>query len=260
METKQSEFKAALEAGKLLAKGEVKSIEGVPHYFSPDGGIRSLEHLLKAPPRQTGTEGFNHLPSFIDRLNKLKKENSIISLRSNESLLKLKAYIDAPYFDNPSWNDWKLECDLKLSPEWGVWAGKPFTLNQEDFIEFLQEHGDDILEPNGADLIELIQDLSASEGSESQSFSRSFDKQGRVTYKQKVTGADGAEIPAKMTVNVPVWTEDDKYKATVLVQAKVRDAKPVFRLKVKNPEKVVLQATKDILEKIVVETQLPVYR
>jgi len=259
MEINHSEFTAALEAGKLLAKSEVKIVEGVPCIFKPDGNVEQLERLLPAPLRNEGTETFSHLPSFIDRLNMLKGENSKVSI-TDGSYLTITAQLNAPTKDQPAWGDWTLGCSLAFQPEWNIWSKRGIQLSQDDFIEFLQEHGDDIVEPTGADLIELIQDLSASEGSESQSFSRSFDKSGRVTYKQKVTGADGAEIPAKMTIKVPVWTEDDKYDATVLVQAKVRDARPVFILKVKNPDKVVLQATKDIILKIAKETNLPVYR
>lgn len=261
MENNQIEFTAALEAGKLLAKGEVIEIQGVPHYLAPDGTKEDLECLMECPTRNRGHELFNHLPSFIERTNKLKSDSSIIKASPERTgILKIETNLNATTSDNPQWGDWKLFCQLAFQPEWNVWAGDSLKLNQDGFIEFLQEHGDDITEPDGASLIELIQDLSASEGSECQSFSRSFDKTGRVTYKQKVTGSDGAEIPAKLAIRVPIWTEDEKYEATVLVQAKVRDAQPVFVLKVKNPEKVVLQATKDIIEKIAKETGLPVYR
>ncbi len=60
------------------------------------------------------------------------------------------------------WADWRAELRLPLTPEWRIWlavAGK--DLSQLEFADFLEDHRLDVKDPDGANLLEIVTNITA---------------------------------------------------------------------------------------------------
>lgn len=110
---------------------------------------------------------------------------------------------------------------LKRSEEWELWAGKDGQLmDQVSFARFLYENAQDVADPSGADLLDVVKDLRASR---SKSFTGdlnlgregvSFD----YSDRQNVSAKDSVTIPERFTLSIPVYFGE----GPVTIQAHLR--------------------------------------
>ena len=104
------------------------------------------------------------------------------------------------------WGDDVAVYDLKHTPEWDVWTrGDGLVLGQADFCEFIEDNLKDIVQPTGADMLQMVSDFRQRTQVEYGSSYRTSDGQQSLTYQETKTGANKEmALPAEMLLHLPV--------------------------------------------------------
>lgn len=128
-----------------------------------DGAVQIInpERYADAPRRTRGTVTHTTDESWLEYWNR-QTGSSLDEIWADLDHRTVTAVFDAPTQDTPAWAEHRSVLNLKLSPQWQAWYGindKP--LAQTVFGEFLEDHPRDIIEPNSAEMLELVMDFEA---------------------------------------------------------------------------------------------------
>jgi uncharacterized protein YfdQ (DUF2303 family) len=201
--------------------------------------------------------------SFVDYVNAFKREGQTRIFVHPESL-KAEAVID---YDKPAGADrgvHRATLQLALSPEWQVWlktaeATKARGLTQEEFAEFLEENGVNVVTPSAAELIELVTKMQITR---QVNYKRTVHLQdGRQQFTYTNDSESGAtEFPAKLELGIPVFKGGQPYKITVLLRYRLQDGGSLrFGMIIHRKDEILHDAIKGDVEAIQRDTQVPVH-
>lgn len=167
----------AREAEKNLAPKIEILPGGLMVIIDRQGKVESLERLATAPRRSRAGVKLYEVASFIGYVNRHKQpRHTAIFGRATEKEVAFTAIIDyhAPEAKmeemasgavavdaaTAAWAEHRVTVELVLTPEWLRWLGKDRQLlAQGDFAEFIEENMADIVEPDGATMLEVAQGL-----------------------------------------------------------------------------------------------------
>lgn len=112
------------------------------------------------------------------------------------------------YTENASlgWGDDKAAYELERTPEWKEWINKSeAVMSQADFCEFVEDNLKDIVQPSGADMLQMVSEFRQRTQVEYGSSYRTSDGQQSLTYQETKTGANKEmALPAEMLLHLPV--------------------------------------------------------
>lgn len=127
----------------------------------PDGRLVSLEAYEEHPYKKRATLRLYELRSFIDYVKAhLDKAETHIFGEANEKGGHFRAVLDYHPRDSKLARGGHHVCTLALdvTPEWSRWiAMDKKLLTQQQFAEFIEENLADIVEPDGATILEMSQ-------------------------------------------------------------------------------------------------------
>lgn len=125
--------------------------------------------IRNVPDRIRAEATFLDLQAFIAYVQRFKNSTTVIMVQSTMTTATFTALLDyhnsIGYLPSPVTHRAVLK--LTATPEWSTWLqaeGKEFA--QLAFAQFLEENLIDILEPAGADMLEMAKTLEASQESE----------------------------------------------------------------------------------------------
>lgn len=128
------------------------------------------------------------------------------------------------------WADHRVALRLRHSPEWKDWTdldGK--DLSQTALAEFLEERIGDILEPDGATLLEVAQTLHATTGARFKSAVALHSGEQQLVWEETVAATAGttgkAEIPRQFTVSLAPFYGTDKQPVVGRFRFRVREGR-----------------------------------
>lgn len=112
---------------------------------------------------------------------------------------------------------------LRLRPSeeftrWNAMAGKMHS--QEDFARFLEENAVDVLDPAAAVMIELSRDFEATVGQSYKSSVRLDNGDRRMVFESETKALNDVIIPAKFTLNIPIYNGEQPEELTALFRWK----------------------------------------
>lgn len=134
----------------------------------PNGTKIDLENeLLEAhPKRPRALVVLHETQSFIDYLQRFKRaESSIIFGIATEEGYQFRAIIDfhnaqANESGRANWGEHVCRLEMRTTPEWKRWlAANGKAMTQEQFAEFVEENAPDILVPDAALLLDMVEFL-----------------------------------------------------------------------------------------------------
>lgn len=169
---------------------------------------------------------FTETSSFIDYVTTFKvAEQTRIFV--NPDKLQAVAVID---YDAPGRADrgvHRATLQLQHSPEWQTWrcvasATRVRGLAQEEFAEFLEENGVNIIAPVAADLMELVTTMQVTR---------------QVNYKRAINLADGrqqftyvndgdtgaVEFPSRLVLGIPVFKGGEHYRVEIILRYRLQE-------------------------------------
>lgn len=208
-----------------LATARRVTPEAVPHVIVPQGyEVSSLERLLPAPVRIRAKPTFNHPDSFINYVNEFRGDETRIFACEKKGILT--AAIDHPGRCAPTWSEHHATLALEPTPEWLAWVGiHRKEVRQVAFAEFIEEHTSEILEPSGAEMLEVALTLQNNRTAAVKSAIRL--ESGTVQFRWEEEDAvragkdGGVEIPTRFRIAVAPFKGLAPFKLDVLLRYRV---------------------------------------
>jgi uncharacterized protein YfdQ (DUF2303 family) len=182
--------------------------------------------------------------SLVDYVNRFKTADTVIFADLEE--LAIAAVIDYHKADSagPGLGEHHAVLSLKHSVEWETWAGISGRMyDQKSFARMIDINSDDIAQPTGAQLLEMVMDVEmATTVSVARRLESSGSDRGSISANRNTTGT---KLPPLFMLSIPVFTGEPK----VDVRAMTRDSQDG------NTGKVSL-GLELVRTKIIIETEL----
>lgn len=171
-----------------------------------------------APKRKTGTVIVRDVSSFLSYLYKHGDDAS--EIYADRQALSVTAVIDA-HGEEPNWCQHRLKLQLRHSDEFVAWqsvSGR--NMPQAAFAEFMEEHRSVVVEPTGAEMLELVQSFHATTKVTFKSGTVLHSGQRQLQYVEETNATAGAKgnlvIPQTFSLALAVFdgaTEADAVTA-----------------------------------------------
>lgn len=220
----------------------------VPNHYK----VANLEGLLAAPMRKRGTTTLRDAGSFVTMVNDHKDDSTRLF------------YVDSPapgftavfndHGNQPGWGDHRARYEPIFSQEWKAWIGVDAKkMSQVEMAQFIENNLDDVVEPVGAELLEICRTLEAKKQVNFASSIRLSDGSHQFTYEEDVQGSaqkGQLKVPEIFVIGVPVFINGEKWKVQVRLRFRIDGGKLSMWLEVVRPHKTLEAAVKDILKQV----------
>jgi len=236
-------------------------VEGVPVLILPEGyRLHQMDHLAAAPARKKGNTVLNDLASLIDVVKEQKTPSTHLYGTLNPPSF-VAVFNDT--HDAAGWGDHKASYTPPVSPEWLNWIKFNGTKqDQAALAQFIEDNVDDVVEPEGALLLEICRTLQAKKDVNFVSHTRASDGSVAFTYDEDVKGSSpvrgGMAIPEQFIIGIPVFENGDRWRVTVRLRYRLAGGQLTMWYELVRPHKVIEVAVKDIREKLAAGTELHV--
>lgn len=242
-----TELTSAEDVTTLLANGVI----GKPMTFKPEEGIRAasalvpegyrVEHLPwerthDRPFAKRADRSFSDLDSLVAYVLKHVEPGSTevyVTPGGNTWNAFVEAVIDDHSKDAAGWGDHRASVHLPQSQQLRTWVGQNDKyLDQIAFAEFIEANLSDIIEPDAADLLEVVTTLQQSNKVAFSSAVRLDNGQVQIKYHEEVSATAGREstmeIPQEFKIAVPVFEFGTRYAVKARLRYRVREQKLVL--------------------------------
>lgn len=228
--------------------------DGPQSHTIPEGAtllVLDPEALRPIPRRARGTV----MPDTVDALASYvashgEMERSEVWVGAERIVGVMNAHM--PDHSKPEktggWGDHRAVLTLQHSPQWKHWLSKNGQMvDQATFAYHVEEGLEDIVEPQSAELLEIVQHFQVTRGAQFRS--SQFLESGVVKFEyaedesKARAGLNGDfEIPSQFTLGIPVYVGEDLYRITARFRYRVSEGKLTMGYKLERPE-LVVQAT-----------------
>lgn len=243
------------------AHQQIRAINNIPLVLLPEGfRVEDMEHMLPAPTRKKGTVVLNDEDSFIAVVNDQKNPDT-----------RLFSTIKPPTFtavfnhtaSGPGWGDHRAKYNAPLSPEWVAWSGQDGKqVSQVDLAQFIENNLLDVVDPDGATLLEICRTLEAKKKVNFSSSIRLSDGSNQFTFEEEVQGSaqkGTLSVPEQFAIGVPIFENGEKWKFDVRLRFRISEGgKLTMWIELVRPHKVIEEAVKEMRIRISAGTELAI--
>lgn len=241
--------------------------EAPDRFMVVPNGAKVLDVSQYFPPcRAKACPQFTEAGAFIDYVNRFKHDNTLLFANITDAGAEFTAIID---YHGPAHADYcshRAKFATEPTMEWKQWLehdGK--QLSQLEFAEWLENHQDLIVEPNGATLLELVLSLEGKTDVSFQQIERLKDGSARLLYDEvvNVTGATRAgamKVPDTLAARIQIFHGMPGVDVTARLKYRLADRKISLRFETVNRHVLVRDAVADLVEAIEKQTELTALR
>jgi uncharacterized protein YfdQ (DUF2303 family) len=264
-DTPQTEYEAAFEAG-ARSVGVIfpnEDVDSIPFLLVPDGfKVESVERFLPFPQRRRACVSMTSVESFTRYINEFKSDDAprIFAAKSRNALTCIFDY-HTPGGAN-GWNEHQAILGLSLSKEWQTWlTSSGRALSQVAFAEFLEDNFLNIVEPNGATVLQAAAHLEAKKTVSFKSGVRLDNGAVQLSYEENVDGKGKGNlvIPSTFTLGIPVFENGDPVAVEARLRYRIKDDVLTFTYILNNPQKVLDTAFDAVLTQVQADTGIAPY-
>jgi uncharacterized protein YfdQ (DUF2303 family) len=236
-----------------------KDIKGIPVFVIPnDMKVVELNELIEKqlPRPYTLKQNVELLTeeSFIEYFKRYATESSTIFVDDQTSTFT--AVLD--YHDSPTEPAFKRHIATYKCPqtkEWSSWIKhNNDKFSQEDFALFIEDNLKEIVEPNGADMMQIAATLKAKNNVDFSSGIRLDNGEVQFSYTEKITGLAGVqgqlEIPEKIKLIIAPFLKGPAYNIEARFRYRVAQGGLTLWYSLIRPYACVDDAFSDVCEKI----------
>lgn len=214
----RTETEVALEAQAAMNpihKAGDREIAIVPKGYE----LHDLEQYLDNPVRMKERHAFHDVESFIlycsdFRAGFTNGESRMFGSKVNSTFTAI--------FDYTGWGEHTAKYTCPLSEEWKRWSGMSGKqTTQQQFAQFIEDNLPDVIEPEGAAMLEISRTLEAKKNVNFISNTRLRDSTVDFVFEEKVeaTAQKGSiKIPEVFKIKIPVYDNGEPH----VLQAKLR--------------------------------------
>lgn len=248
--------------GAALSNDRRVNGNSTPYVVVPeDFKVEDLEHTLPAPLRKRGVVTAGDEAAFIELVNRHKVAATTL-IYASMSPPSFTAVIDDHGADSAGWREHKIVWPCSLSVEWKTWwAANKKSMKQVEFAQLIEDNLPDIVQPTGADMLEISRTIEAKKKVNFVSGIRLANGQTELTYEEEIQGtaAKGKlQIPEKFVLGIPVFEGGQRYKVTARLRYRISDATLVIWFDLERPHKVLEDAVQQVRASIAEKTSLTI--
>lgn len=244
--------------------------DGLLVTFAVPAGVqlesRDFEREYTFPWRKRG-QLVHHTGASLGRYVEAHRESGATALYADVETRRVVAILnDHTEGENAAgWADHRATLALRHSPEWKAWAARDGRLgDQTDFAAHVDERLPDIIEPPGADLLELVQSFQAHNNVAFRSAIRLDSGETQLRYEETVDAKAGRAgdmtIPAEFTLALRPFEGTDPVDVRARLRYRVRDGALAIGYQLVRPEDIIRVVFDQVLEEIEAETGIEAYR
>lgn len=257
-----TEFQAAYEAGMAALK--VAEVHGVPVAIIPQGAtLKSFEDLLPLPRFKRGIFEFGDIPSLAAYVADHATPSTLVTVSNGGFLACIDGHDRGS--DNTKAGNRAHSATLRFhqTPEWIRWTTmQKQKLAQRDFAEWLELAMSDVVEPVGANLVELISDLTAKSSVEFTSGVRVGNSgQEKLAYRETneaATTTGNISVPTRLKLGLAPFKGTQKYGVTAVLRYRIADRKIQFWFELIDTHLIIEDAIAEMKLRFEKLTSLPV--
>ena len=171
-----------------------------------------LEHFLPYPRRKSGNVIVHRFEDFVNYVAAHDEATTIFANRDQFVFTAFLNYHAGHSTDAvvAGWGDHVAEYRVQDTPEWSSWKklSNAGFVAQDTFVEFLEDHLDDITVPDARALFETVTDLRLRSGATYERGIRLSNGTVQFTYREEVEQEiqqGQVEIPERLTLALKVW-------------------------------------------------------
>ncbi len=255
---------AAIEAGRQIGERSIQTINGIPVLVARDDIKHTvLEQLLDHPMMVRETVIVTDQDSFIAYHNAFASESSLIRYDLINGILT-SALDYHTQQGHASHNKHTLTFAVAKTVEWNTWnknSGK--RMSQLEFAEFIEDNLDEIVDPDGATMLEIAQSIT---GTQSVKFTRGIrlhNGQQQIEYIEEIDGQAGPKgslrIPEQFTISVEPYRGAGLRELTARFRYRIRHGELNISYHLHRPEKVFQDAVEETANNIRREARGPLF-
>jgi len=208
------------------SKFEKLEINGIPAFmYHKDLKIDLHKELLERPLRIEANRVLGDVESFIAYYNRFATEDSIIECDIDKA--KFLATIDYHKISGQADNrDHKATYNCPLTEEWKNWKENDGReMSQVNFARFIEQNQKTIIDPVGADMLEMTKTLESNKTVNFKSGTRLDNGETQFVFEETISSKAGQsgklKIPQQITIGVRLFQNGDAYKLDALFRYRI---------------------------------------
>lgn len=237
----------------------VFSIAGTAAILVPEGyQLKTFEDARTYPRRIVQTITATDLQSWLDYWNRFADSYSTAFFdETGDCLTGILDYHEVDHDDEnlARHGSHKISYDFPMTPEWAHWqanSGKP--MNQTGFALFIEDAIPDILEPTGADMLEIATTLQAKTDLAFASGIRLDNGQTQLTYQETIQGKAGVngklEIPQVIKIGVRLYQGTPVYQLEARFRYRIVNSALTLWYELVRPERTREAVLGDVFDRV----------
>lgn len=220
------------------------------------------DEFKDAPSIKRGSTIVRDAVSFQTYFEKHSDQDS--EVYADAEKLSVTAVLDAHTADAARWRGHRLTLALRKTEAWDQWkAYDDRLMAQVQFAEFLEDHVAELLEPSGADMLEIAQSIQAATKVEFKSASRLASGERQLQFVETIQAKAGQRgqltIPETFTVGLVPFEGSEGYRLTARLRYRIgRDGELSMGYKLDRPADILRTAFQDVVTAIGEQIDQPV--
>jgi uncharacterized protein YfdQ (DUF2303 family) len=211
-----------------------------------------LERFLPAPRRATGVYHPATLASFVEYVKTHAHDNAT-TIWVDQASASVTAILNDNGREGSAWRDHQAILKLTPTAEWLHWMrsdGK--LLAQETFAEHIQDGTLEIVEPDGATMLEIAQTMEGKTGVQWKSGTRLDNGEVSLMYVEQVEATAGRKgdtaIPQSMELAIAPYLGGEKVHVGARVRFRIREGNLTIGYQLERPQDVLLGVLQGIAD------------
>lgn len=252
---------ALIAAAQQAVRGQQIDPEKPYIVVAPDGSLLDvdLDRWREGPTRATGTHRPATLQSLIDVTSRYETDHLAVWVHptSGKVVAVLDDHLPGGTENGPQFAEHRAELQLVHTPEWNYWIGQDGKMaGQEAFAEHIEGGLEEIAEPAGADLLEIVSTFHATTKATFKQSIRLQSGQQQLTYDEDVNATAGGKanmtVPTSIVLVLSPFMGEDPVRLFARFRFRITDGRLQLGYKIHRPELAVeaqLDKVKDTLGK-----------
>jgi uncharacterized protein YfdQ (DUF2303 family) len=213
--------------------------------------VLDLENKLDKPNRKRGSYVFWDAPSFAGYVNRHKSDATELFLDDRAPVLV--GFLNGDSTTEAGWGDHAARLEFRRTDAWVRWLGlNEKFVGQAEFAEHIERNLVDIVEPKGADLLELAQTFQATTSAEFRSQKRLANGQRQFLYSENIEGKGGSngqiEIPETFSLAIAAFEGGEEYPVKARLRFRLHAGDLRLGYVLDNPRDVERRAVADVAQ------------
>lgn len=252
-----------------IRAAEYNGTPSIPFLMRNDGNsqeVQALERLFQAPHRPRGTTELQNADDFIEYVKRMNGENTQLFYTADKQCARFTAVFNAHTKDSTGWHDHRAIYGTQYSDEWKTWSNNDKTgMSQVQFAEFIEVNRRDVLRPDAATMLKVIETMQANKSVKFTGAVRMQNGDQKLSFEHTSAATAGAKgelvVPDEFTIGIPVFLDDIRYEVNAHFRYRVSDeGKLTIHYQLINREQVLDHAIKQVVAKISEGTALYAFR